>query len=73
MCCTATCTSTTCTINLPSGGTAPGTAVTRISPGTTLAGVGHLLGLDIATQPANLAAAQYSRDADQPVMSAAGD
>ncbi|HEX4855035.1 bifunctional diguanylate cyclase/phosphodiesterase [Arenimonas sp.] len=30
-----------------------------------------LLGLDIATQPANLAAAQFSRDADQPVMSAA--
>jgi len=30
-----------------------------------------LLGLDIATQPANLAAAQFARDADQPVMSAA--
>jgi CHASE1-domain containing sensor protein len=30
-----------------------------------------LMGLDIATQPANLAAAQFSRDADQPVMSAA--
>ena len=30
-----------------------------------------LLGLDIASQPANLAAAQFSRDADQPVMSAA--
>ncbi|HEU0154357.1 MAG TPA: EAL domain-containing protein [Arenimonas sp.] len=30
-----------------------------------------LLGLDIATQAPNLAAAQFSRDADQPVMSAA--
>ena len=30
-----------------------------------------LLGLDISTQPANLAAARYSRDADRPVMSAA--
>ncbi|GAB2497341.1 hypothetical protein GCM10027266_14090 [Arenimonas alkanexedens] len=30
-----------------------------------------LLGLDVATQPENLAAARFSRDADQPVMSAA--
>lgn len=30
-----------------------------------------LLGLDITTQPANLAAARFSRDADLPVMSAA--
>lgn len=44
---TATCTSTSCTVTLPSGGTAPGTAVSRISPGTTLAGVGQFLGLDI--------------------------
>lgn len=44
---TATCTSSTCTVSLPGGTTTPGTAVTRINPGTTLAGVGHLLGLDI--------------------------
>ncbi|WP_290779344.1 EAL domain-containing protein [Arenimonas sp.] len=31
----------------------------------------RLLGLDISTQPANLAAAHFSRDADRPVMSAA--
>jgi len=30
-----------------------------------------LVGLDIVTQPANLAAAQFARDADRPVMSAA--
>jgi len=30
-----------------------------------------LVGLDIATQPANLAAARFARDADRPVMSAA--
>lgn len=29
-----------------------------------------LLGLDVATQPANLAAARFARDADRPVMSA---
>lgn len=34
-------------------------------------GNARLMGLDIATQPANLAAAEFSRDADQPVMSAA--
>ena len=43
---TATCTSSTCTVGLPGGGTTAGTAVTR-GAGTTLAGVGHLLGLDI--------------------------
>ena len=36
-----------------------------------LAGNRGLLGLDISTQPANLAAARFSRDADRPVMSAA--
>ena len=36
-----------------------------------LPGNRRLLGLDIATQPANLAAARFSRDADRPVMSAA--
>lgn len=30
-----------------------------------------LIGLDIVTQPANLAAAQFARDSDRPVMSAA--
>ncbi len=44
---TAVCTSTTCNVGLPGGGTTAGTAVARINPGTTLAGVGHLLGLDI--------------------------
>lgn len=44
---TATCTSTNCTVGLPGGTTTPGTAVTRISPGTTIAGIGSLLGLDI--------------------------
>lgn len=44
---TATCTSTNCAVALPGGGTSAGTAVSRINPGTTLAGVGHLLGLDI--------------------------
>lgn len=34
------------------------------------AGNDMLFGLDIATQPANLAAARFSRDADRPVMSA---
>ena len=34
------------------------------------AGNARLIGLDIATQPANLAAAKFSRDADRPVMSA---
>ena len=33
-------------------------------------GNSRLIGLDIATQPANLAAAKFSRDADRPVMSA---
>lgn len=36
-----------------------------------LSGNTALVGLDIATQPTNLAAAHYSRDADQPAMSAA--
>ena len=36
-----------------------------------LPGNRRLLGLDITTQPANLAAARFSRDADRPVMSAA--
>ena len=36
-----------------------------------VAGNRALLGLDITTQPANLAAAHFSRDADRPVMSAA--
>lgn len=35
-----------------------------------LSGNQMLLGLDIATQPANLAAARFARDADRPVMSA---
>lgn len=35
-----------------------------------LAGNQMLLGLDVATQPANLAAARFARDADRPVMSA---
>ena len=34
-------------------------------------GNSSLLGLDITTQPANLEAARFSRDADRPVMSAA--
>jgi diguanylate cyclase (GGDEF)-like protein len=34
-------------------------------------GNSRLVGLDIATQPENLAAARFSRDADRPVMSAA--
>ena len=36
-----------------------------------LPGNRSLLGLDITTQPANLSAARFSRDADKPVMSAA--
>lgn len=45
---TATCTSTTCTVTMPGGATPiSGTAVSRITPGTTLAGVGQFLGLDI--------------------------
>ena len=35
-----------------------------------LAGNQMLLGLDVATQPPNLAAARFARDADRPVMSA---
>ena len=35
-----------------------------------LSGNQMLVGLDIATQPANLAAARFARDADRPVMSA---
>ncbi|HEY9144044.1 MAG TPA: EAL domain-containing protein [Arenimonas sp.] len=34
------------------------------------AGNEALMGLDVATQPANLAAARFARDADRPVMSA---
>ena len=36
-----------------------------------LSGNRSLVGLDIVTQPANLAAARFARDADRPVMSAA--
>ena len=36
-----------------------------------LSGNRSLVGLDVSSQPANLAAARYSRDADRPVMSSA--
>ncbi|MCH5377942.1 MAG: secretion system protein, partial [Planctomycetes bacterium] len=43
----ATCTTPNCSVILPDGTEIPGTALSPISPGTTLGGVGRFLGLDI--------------------------
>ncbi len=44
---TAVCTTTTCAVGVPGGTPTAGTAITPISPGTTLGAVTRFLGLDI--------------------------
>lgn len=44
---TATCTTATCSVTLPDGTVTPGTAISRITGGTTLGAVTRFLGMDI--------------------------